>query len=678
MKKILLFLFLGSIVMADTPPPKVTVSTTNGLSILGQQISLRAGDSTHNGAITSTDWNTFNGKQSSLSSLPSACSSGDFATAISATGSLTCATPSGGGSVSSVFTRTGAVTAQSGDYTTAQVTESGNLYFTNARAQGAVSATAPIVDTAGVFSCNVASGSQPGCLAAADFTSFSGKQAAGNYITALTGDVAASGPGSVAATLATVNSNVGTFGSASSVGAFTVNGKGLITAGSSTAILIGESQVTNLVSDLAAKQSSSLTTNHILVGSAGGVATDVAMSGDATIAASGATTLATVNSNVGTFGSAAAVGAFTVNGKGLITAGASTAIQIAESQVTNLVSDLAGKQATGNYLTAITGDLSASGPGSATGTLATVNSNVGSFGSSTSIPSITVNGKGLVTAASGNAVIAPAGTLTGSTLASGVTASSLTSVGTIATGVWNGTTVDRAHGGTGLATATTDGQLLIGNSSTSNYTLSTLTAGSGISVTNGNGSITIAASGSGTVTSVGLTAPSILSVSGSPVTTSGTLALSLASQNANLVFAGPTSGGSTAPSFRSLVTADLPSNQIIRVISFTIDGGGAPFGTGSKGYVIVPYAGTITNVTMLADQTGSAVLDIKKSSYSGFPSTTSIVASAPPTISSAQKSQDTTLTGWTTSVSAGDILEFSVTSNSSITRLVVGLKVTAQ
>lgn len=39
-----------------------------------------------------------------------------------------------GAAVSSVFGRTGAVTAQSGDYTTAQVTESGNLYFTNARA----------------------------------------------------------------------------------------------------------------------------------------------------------------------------------------------------------------------------------------------------------------------------------------------------------------------------------------------------------------------------------------------------------------------------------------------------------------------------------------------------------------------------------------------------------------
>lgn len=78
----------------------------------------------------------------------------------------------------------------------------------------------------GNFTCAVANGTIPGCLSATDYNTFNGKQAAGNYITALTGDVTASGPGSVAATLATVNGNVGTF----TYPSVTVNGKGLITA----------------------------------------------------------------------------------------------------------------------------------------------------------------------------------------------------------------------------------------------------------------------------------------------------------------------------------------------------------------------------------------------------------------------------------------------------------------
>lgn len=68
----------------------------------------------------------------------------------------------------------------------------------------------------------------------------------------------------------------------------------------------------------------------------------------------------------------------------------------------------------------------------------------------------------------------------------------------------------------------------------------------------------ISAFGAGTVTSVALSLPNIFSVSGSPVTTSGTLTASLSNQSANLIFAGPSSGSAAAPTFRSLATSDIP------------------------------------------------------------------------------------------------------------------------
>ena len=84
--------------------------------------------------------------------------------------------------------------------------------------------------------------------------------------------------------------------------------------------------------------------------------------------------------------------------------------------------------------------------------------------------------------------------LDGTTLGSGVTSSSLTSLGTIGTGTWQGTTIGVAYGGTGQ-TSYTNGQLLIGNSTGNTLTKATLTAGTGISITNSTGSITIASSG---------------------------------------------------------------------------------------------------------------------------------------------------------------------------------------
>jgi hypothetical protein len=120
------------------------------------------------------------------------------------------------------------------------------------------------------------------------------------------------------------------------------------------------------------------------------------------------------------------------------------------------------------------------------------------------------------------------------------------------------------------------------------------------------------------------------------------------------------------------------SSGDVSTLNFVIDGGGSVITTGIKGDLVVDFACTITGVTLLADQSGSIVVDIWKDTYANFPpvDADSITASAPPTITTATKSQDTTLTGWTTSISAGQILRFNVDSVTSIQRLTVALKVT--
>ncbi len=120
-----------------------------------------------------------------------------------------------------------------------------------------------------------------------------------------------------------------------------------------------------------------------------------------------------------------------------------------------------------------------------------------------------------------------------------------------------------AGGGTGLTAAGSADQLLGVQHVGGGLEYKTLTAGANITETPAAGSITIAASGggggSGTVTSVGLSLPPFITVTGSPVSTSGTLTGTLATQTANTHFSGPTSGSAAAPTFRALVAADLPS-----------------------------------------------------------------------------------------------------------------------
>jgi hypothetical protein len=106
------------------------------------------------------------------------------------------------------------------------------------------------------------------------------------------------------------------------------------------------------------------------------------------------------------------------------------------------------------------------------------------------------------------------------------------------------------QGGTGQ-TSYTDGQLLIGNTTGNTLTKTTLTAGTGIAITNGSGSISIASTATGTVTSVAATVPAFLSITGSPVTTTGTLAIGLSGT------ALPIANGGTAATSASAARTSL-------------------------------------------------------------------------------------------------------------------------
>lgn len=112
-------------------------------------------------------------------------------------------------------------------------------------------------------------------------------------------------------------------------------------------------------------------------------------------------------------------------------------------------------------------------------------------------------------------------------------------------------------------------------------------------------------------------------------------------------------------------------------LTITKDGFGDVLDTGIIGDLVVPFACTITKATLLADQSGSVVVDIWKDTLANFPPTNadSITAAAPPTISTATKSEDATLTGWDVDIAAGEILRFNIDSITSITRLTISLTV---
>lgn len=190
---------------------EVPLTFGDGLTRTANDIDCDTASGSVFGCLSSADWTTFNNKQPAGTYVTSVGGTG----VVSSSGGITPNITVTGGSNGQVLAWLSGAPTWTASTTFATTSNSGGWGFSG---QGIQTLNIPVQD-----------GTQDrGLLNKVDWTTFNNKQASGNYITALTGDVTASGPGSAGATLATVNSNVGSFTNAN----ITVNAKGLITAAS--------------------------------------------------------------------------------------------------------------------------------------------------------------------------------------------------------------------------------------------------------------------------------------------------------------------------------------------------------------------------------------------------------------------------------------------------------------
>jgi hypothetical protein len=137
-------------------------------------------------------------------------------------------------------------------------------------------------------------------------------------------------------------------------------------------------------------------------------------------------------------------------------------------------------------------------------------------------------------------------------------------------------------------------------------------------------------------------------------------------------------GIGTASEYDFTDITDYIDNAIeLATVGLRIDNGASVIPTGVSGNIVIPFDCTIQQWTLLANESGSVVVDIWRDTYANYPPTVAdtITASAKPTISSSTKGQSSTLTGWTTALTAGDILRFNVDSVTSIKALDINLRI---
>ncbi len=112
-----------------------------------------------------------------------------------------------------------------------------------------------------------------------------------------------------------------------------------------------------------------------------------------------------------------------------------------------------------------------------------------------------------------------------------------------------------------------------------------------------------------------------------------------------------------------------------RVVGMTFEGGGSTPTPGSVGYVVVLFSGTIDQWSIVADQSGSAVVDVWKVAGAIPTDANRIAGTEKLTLSAQQLASDTSLSTWTTAVTAGDVFGFELESVTTCTRVTAELRI---
>jgi len=347
-----------------------------------------------------------------------------------------------------------------------------------------VTATAPVASSGGTtpnISMAAATTSVSGYLTSTDWNTFNNKQPAGSYLT--NGGALGTPSSGTATNLTGLPLSTGVTGTLPVANGGTGTTTPSLVAG--THVTITGTWPNQTINSTGGGGGGSGTVTDVSVVSANGLAGTVATS-TTTPAITLSTTVTGVVKGNGTALSAATAGTdYVAPGGALGTPSSGTATNLTGLPLT----------------TGVTGTLPIANGGTNATDAATALTNLGAYPASN--PSGYTSNAGTVTSVGGT------GTVNGISLSGTVTSSGNLTLGGTLSGVDLTSqitgTLPVANGGTGQ-TSYTDGQLLIGNSTGNTLTKATLTAGSGISVTNASGSITIAATGSSGVSQAKATA----------------------------------------------------------------------------------------------------------------------------------------------------------------------------